>query len=70
MSESRYVFMIKDSVTLAQSLDDDDAGIVLVSLLRQDFIISPYQVKAMSEEEALSMMECHKDIKNNGYPWG
>ncbi|WP_159084606.1 hypothetical protein [Dongshaea marina] len=72
MKESRYIFMVKDNVTMAQSLDDHDAGDIVISLLHQGFTVSPYQVNAVDGKKALSIMESQRVSKphqTSNYPW-
>ncbi|WP_108652512.1 hypothetical protein [Dongshaea marina] len=72
MKETRYVFLTKDDVTVPQSLEDTDAGEILISLLRQGFTLSPYQVMATDAKDAIAISEFKKSgqlRQDNGLRW-
>ncbi|MEW7866104.1 hypothetical protein [Aeromonas diversa] len=53
---SRYVFLLKGEQTIPQSLDEPEAGAILVSLLRQGFRLDPRQHDALDARAALAWL--------------
>ncbi|MFM5633062.1 hypothetical protein ACET8D_13845 [Aeromonas veronii] len=57
MSTQRYLFLIKNTLVLAQPLAAPETGELLASLLQQGFVVGPLQVWAGSAELALACYE-------------
>lgn len=63
MDKSLYVFMSCSGEIIPQCLDQEEAGTVLSSMLKQKAIILPITCTAISSEEALSIYR--NKVKDN-----
>ncbi|WP_434362487.1 hypothetical protein NF212_19470 [Parasalinivibrio latis] len=60
--ENAYLFLIKDSITHPLHSDDPDAPAILASLIKQDFMVSPFVASAANSQQALAIHEQHEEM--------
>lgn len=58
-----YLFLIKDKLVIAQPLDAPETGELLVSLLRQGFVIGPVTIQAATSRQALENYDQHAQLQ-------
>lgn len=72
-----FLFLIKEPLVIAQPLEAPETGELLVSLLRQGFIVGPVTIRATDSRQALDCYDQHAQLQvlttrlarsKNGHP--
>lgn len=58
-----FLFLIKAPLVIAQPLDASETGELLVSLLRQGFIVGPVTIQAADSRQALDSYDPHAQLQ-------